>query len=86
MASYSIEFAKSVRKDFKKIPKRDADRIIKRIQKLADNPRPPNSKKLTNDNALRMRIGVYRVIYEVQDDVLVILVLKVGPRKDIYRK
>lgn len=86
MASYRIEFATSVRKDFKKIPKRDATRILKRIEGLADNPRPPSSKKLTGDDAMRIRIGNYRVIYEVRDDVLLVLILRVGNRKDIYRK
>ena len=86
MASYSIRFARSVRKDFKKIPAKDAKRILARIAKLAEDPRPADAKKLTNDGALRIRIGTYRVIYDVIDNQLLILVLKVGHRKDIYKK
>lgn len=86
MASYRVEFATSVRKDFRNIPKQDATRIIKRIEGLAENPHPSDSKKLSGDNAMRIRIGVYRVIYEIRNDILLVLVLKVGHRKDIYRK
>ena len=85
MASYRIEFAKGVRKDFKGIPKNDANRILKKIESLSENPRPPESKKLTNDDSHRIRIGNYRVIYDIQNDVLIVLVLKVGNRKDVYR-
>ena len=86
MASYRIEFAKSVRKDFKRIPKSDANRILRKIESLAENPRPPESKKLTNDNSHRIRIGNYRVIYDIEDEVLIVLILKVGNRKDVYRR
>ncbi|MCP5487798.1 MAG: type II toxin-antitoxin system RelE/ParE family toxin [Verrucomicrobia bacterium] len=86
MASYRIEFAASVRKDFRNIPKREAARILKRIEGLAENPRPPDSKKLTGDGSMRIRIGRYRVLYEIRDRVLLVLVLSVGHRKDIYRK
>ncbi|HMO52574.1 MAG TPA: type II toxin-antitoxin system RelE/ParE family toxin [Kiritimatiellia bacterium] len=86
MASFKIEFATSVRKDFRNIPKQDAARILKRIEGLAGNPRPPDSKKLSGDDAMRIRIGVYRVIYEIRNDALIVLILRVGHRKDIYRK
>jgi mRNA interferase RelE/StbE len=86
MASYRIEFATSVRKDFKNIPNQDVARILKRIEGLAENPRPPDSKKLSGDDAMRIRIGVYRVIYEIRDDVLMVLILRVGHRKGVYRK
>jgi mRNA interferase RelE/StbE len=86
MASYRIEFAKGVRKDFREIPSSDANRILEKIDSLSVNPRPPESKKLTNDNSHRIRIGNYRVIYDIQDEVLIVLVLKVGNRKDVYRR
>jgi len=86
MASFKIEFATSVRKDFRSIPKQDAARILKRIDGLAGNPHPPDSKKLSGDDAMRIRIGVNRVIYEIRNDTLIVLILKVGHRKDIYRK
>jgi len=86
MASYRIEFAKGVRKDFKGIPRHDANRILEKIDSLSENPRPPESKKLTNDESHRIRIGNYRVIYDIQDEVLIVLILKVGNRKDVYRR
>jgi mRNA interferase RelE/StbE len=86
MASYRIEFAKGVRKDFRGIPRSDANRILEKIDSLSVNPRPPESKKLTNDNSHRIRIGNYRVIYDIQDEVLIVLVLKVGNRKDVHRR
>ncbi len=86
MASFRVEFAASVRKDFRTIPKQDAARILKRIEGLSGNPRPPDSKKLSGDDALRIRVGVYRVIYEIRNDVLIVLILRVGHRKDVYRR
>ena len=86
MALYNIEFAKSVRKDFRRIPKNDAKRILKKIEALSRDPRPSDSKKLTDDDSYRIRVGIYRVVYDIHDKVLVILVLKVGHRKDVYKK
>ncbi len=86
MASYRIEISKRVRKDFRPIPKKDAEQILLEIQKLADDPQPAQSKKLKGEDLYRIRIGVYRVIYEIIDDRLIITVVKVGHRKDIYRK
>lgn len=86
MAYYKIEFATSVRKDFKGIPQKDAQRILAKIDTLSNNPRPPDSKKLSDGDAYRIRIGNYRVIYDIQDTVLVVLVLTVGHRQDIYKR
>jgi mRNA interferase RelE/StbE len=85
MARYEIRFRKSVAKDLAPIPTRDAQRIIAVIGKLADDPRPPQSKKLSGSDKYRLRCGVYRVLYEIQDDVLVVCVVKVGHRKEVYR-
>lgn len=85
MESYHIEYAKGVDKDFRKIPKKFADRIAASIDKLAANPRPPSCVKLVGfDSEYRIRVGDYRVIYQINDNVLVILVLEIGHRKDIY--
>ena len=86
MASYSIEFAKGVRKDFKSIPTNDADRILKKIESLSRDPRPMDSRKLTSEDAYRVRIGNYRVVYDIYDQVLLILVLKIGHRKNVYKR
>ncbi len=85
MASYSIEVSKNVRKDFRKIPTDDAARILKRVQELAVVPRPHDSKKLKGEELFRIRIGAYRVIYEIEDARLVVFIVRVKHRKDAYR-
>ena len=85
MASYEIRFRKSVGKDLDPIPKRDVRQIVAAIAALANNPRPPQSRKLSGSEKYRLRCGVYRVLYEIQDDVLVVCVVKVGHRTDVYR-
>ena len=68
------------------IPDSERDRILSAIRMLADVPRPLRIKKLkVSKDAYRIRIGVYRVIYEVRDQELIILLLSIGHRKDIYR-
>ena len=85
MVSYRIEYANGVDKDFRKIPVKFADRIAASIDKLAANPRPPGCVKLVGfDSEYRIRVGDYRIIYQINDNVLVILVLEIGHRKDIY--
>lgn len=87
MASYRLEYAKGVDKDFRKIPVKTAARIACAIDELATNPRPSGSVKLVGfDSEYRIRVGDYRVIYQIQDSVLVVLVIEVGHRKDIYRQ
>jgi mRNA interferase RelE/StbE len=85
MAVYNIFFKKSVEKDFKIIPKNDLGKIIERIETLAENHRPPGCEKLTGQQKYRLRQGRYRILYSIQDDELTVWVVKVGPRKDIYR-
>ena len=86
MAEYSIVVRKSVAKDLKGIPKKDAQRIIKMIAALARDPRPPQSKKLSGEEKYRLRCGVYRILYQIEDDRLVICIVRVRHRKDVYRK
>ena len=83
--NYKIFIEKSALKDLSKIPIQDQSRIINSIQNLSKNPRPPGSKKLSGRDAWRIRFGNYRVIYEIHDDRLIILVINIGHRKDIYR-
>ena len=86
MDSYQIEWRKSTSKDFRKIPKNLTQRIVDAVNLLADNPHPVGSTKLAgSDCAYRIRVGDYRVIYEVYEEKVVIEVVKVGHRKDIYR-
>ena len=85
MARYEIVFRKSVRKDLEPIPKRDVRRILADIADLANDPRPPQSRKLSGSEKYRLRCGVYRVLYEIQDEILVVCVVKVGHRREVYR-
>jgi len=85
MAEYEILFKESAYKDLKKIPKADLRKILSRIKKLSDDPRPAGCEKLTGQERYRLRQGRYRIVYSIQDDKLTIWVVKVGHRKDIYR-
>ena len=82
---YEVEFRRSALKDLNKIPKRDRLRIEGAIELLRDNPYPPAALKLTERTEYRVRVGNYRIIYEVVKGHLVILVLTVGHRKQVYR-
>lgn len=87
MANYKIEITSSAVKSLKKIPKKELLKITNLIQMLAIDPYPSGARKLAGEvDVYRVRQGTYRVIYEVFDDRLVILVLKIGHRKDIYKK
>lgn len=85
MEKYKITFKKSVAKDFRNIPKQDVQRILKRIDLLAENPRAEGCIKLTGQESYRVRLGLYRIVYEIRDDVLVVNVVKVGHRSAIYK-
>lgn len=85
MARYKIEFKRSVFKDLRPIPKADVKRILKRIDALAADPRGPGSEKLSGQERYRVRQGVYRIVYEIVDDRLVVIVVKVGHRGEVYR-
>ena len=86
MAGYRLLFRQSVAKDLRRIPRVDRARILKRIRRLAAEPRPPGCEKLSGQERYRLRQGRYRILYEIQDDVLVVVVVKVGHRREIYRR
>jgi mRNA interferase RelE/StbE len=86
MAEYTIEFAASADKALQKLAIGVQRRIVTAIEKLATNPRPRGAVKLAGDeSAWRIRVGDYRVVYDIFDQQLRILVIRVGHRKDIYR-
>ncbi|TNF35080.1 MAG: type II toxin-antitoxin system RelE/ParE family toxin [Gammaproteobacteria bacterium] len=85
MASYKIRFKKSVAKDLRKLPKADIVRILERIEMLANNPRGEGCSKLSGQDGYRVRVGLYRIIYEIHDAQLVITVIKVGHRSSVYQ-
>lgn len=84
MAEYKIFFKRSVEKDLKSIPKNDLKKILDRIEMLANNPRPLDCEKLTGQARYRVRQGLYRIVYSIQDYELTVWVIKVGHRKDVY--
>lgn len=86
MNNYQIEFTTSASKQLKKLPKEQQSRIQAKIDELADNPRPDGVVKLTNSENYRIRVGNYRIVYDIFEDILLISVVKVSHRKDVYRK
>ncbi len=85
MGRYKIEIKKSAFKEIQRYPKRDLIAILDRIEALCENPRPFDSKKLSSREDYRIRHGNYRILYCIQDDILLICVVKVGHRRDVYR-
>ncbi|MFT5239732.1 MAG: mRNA interferase RelE/StbE [Candidatus Promineifilaceae bacterium] len=85
MAQYKVIVRKSVSKDLKGIPKKDVRRILAVIESLAENPRPAGAKKLSGQERYRLRQGNYRILYSIEDDKLIVCVVKVGNRSDVYR-
>jgi len=86
VASYKLLIKPSAVKEIESAPKKDRVRIINRIQGLSSDPRPPGCEKLSgHDDRYRVRQGTYRIVYSVSDASLVVCVVKVGHRKEIYR-
>ncbi len=85
MASYSLLIKPSAIKELEALPTKDRRKIITRIEGLASEPRPHACEKLSGLDQYRVRQGDYRVVYSVDDDVKVVLVVKVGRRRDVYR-
>ena len=86
MASYRLYIKPSAVKEIESLPKKDRVRVIKKIQGLANDPRPPGCEKLTGEEKFRIRQGRYRIVYSIIDKELIVIVIKVGHRKDIYKK
>ena len=86
MGKYKVLIKPSAIKELENIPrKKDRQRIVERISALADDPRPHGSQKLSGKDRFRLRQGSYRIIYAIEDDALVVYVVKIGHRKDVYR-
>ena len=84
MAKYKVIFKKSVAKDLRNIPSRDVKRLLQKFDTLVDNPRPEGCVKLSSLELYRIRQGIYRIVYEIQDDMLVVQVIKVAHRSKVY--
>jgi len=86
VASYKLRIKKSAAKELEAIPRKiDRQRVIKRIESLAENPRPPGCKKLSGSDRYRVRQGSYRIVYAIEDAELVVYIVKVGDRKHVYK-
>jgi mRNA interferase RelE/StbE len=86
MGNYKITFKKSVVKDLKSVPKSDVIKIISKIDSLAEDPRRVGAIKLSGNELYRVRQGLYRILYEIKDRELVVLVIKVSHRSAVYKR
>ena len=85
MAKYELVVRPSVSKDTEKISSEDLKKILQKMRALCDDPRPLGSVKLSGMEYYRIRQGDYRIIYEIEDNRLIVVVIKVGHRRGIYR-
>ena len=85
MGRYELSFKKSVARDLRALPLQDVRRILDCFEQLAENPRPRGCEKLSGQARYRLRQGVYRIVYEIRDPVLKVVVVKVGHRRDAYK-
>jgi len=86
MANYKIELSRSAEKTLKALPKADLKKVVNALEMLAITPFPKGCRKLSGYASLfRVRIGLYRIIYEIEEQIITIKILKIGHRKDVYR-
>ena len=83
---YRVEIQSKALRELKRINRQDRQRILNVIDGLAENPRPIGSKKLTDTEDWRIRVGVYRIVYRIQERRLLVLVVRIGHRSDVYRR
>ena len=86
MANYKLELTSTAQKNLKKLDTKTLKRLIPKIESLQENPFPVGAKKLVTRDAYRIRVGDYRIIYDVLEDLILVKILKIGHRKDIYMK
>lgn len=86
MTNYKIVIKQSVAKDLRPIPNKDVKRILHRIEKLAQDPRPSGSEKLSGEEKYRVRQGNYRILYRIEDEIVTVFIVKIGHRRDIYQR
>jgi mRNA interferase RelE/StbE len=85
VANYKVEIKRSAAKELEQLPPKDRARVVTRIQSLATDPRPPGAEKLSGQERYRVRQGNYRILYEIHDDLVVVVVVKIAHRRDVYR-
>ena len=82
---YSLRMKRSAERELRRFPSRDVERIARVIGALSENPRPPGCQKLATEDGYRVRQGDYRIVYTVDDDERVVVIYKIGHRRDVYR-
>jgi len=85
MARYELRVRPSVAKDLRGMPKAHVKRILARMQGLRDDPRAPGCEKLSGAELYRVRQGAYRIVYEIHDERIVVEVIRIGHRGEVYR-
>lgn len=85
MARFEVRIKRSVAKELLRLPRADNRRIVGRIQALAEEPRPHGCEKLAGQESYRIRQGYYRVVYTIDDDRVIVEVVRIGHRSDVYR-
>ena len=86
MARYELEISRTAERQLRRLTRADQIRVARAMLALADNPFPRGARKLVGyDDVFRVRAGSYRILYSVSDRTVVIVVLKVGHRRDVYR-
>ncbi len=85
MGKYKVEIKKSAVKEIENLPKKDLRAVLSKISALAEDPRPRDCKKLSGQEKYRVRCGDYRILYSIEDKVLIVCIVKVAHRKDVYR-
>ncbi|MEP6485018.1 MAG: type II toxin-antitoxin system RelE/ParE family toxin [Rudaea sp.] len=85
MAKFEVRFKRSAAKELLKLPHLDNRRIMSRIQSLAENPRPPGCERLAGRESYRVRQGDFRIIYTIDDERVIVEVIRVGHRSDVYK-
>ena len=85
MASYKIVIKPSAARELENIPKKDRIRVAERISSLAEDPRPFGCQKLTGHDRYRLRQGVYRIVYAIEDLIKIVQIVKITHRKEVYR-
>jgi mRNA interferase RelE/StbE len=82
---YRLEISRIAHRQIRRLPSQTQERVNKAIARLAENPRPPGVKKLTVRDGYRVRVGDYRVLYQIEDEEKVVIIYRVMARGDVYR-
>ncbi|MBI4846143.1 MAG: type II toxin-antitoxin system RelE/ParE family toxin [Candidatus Omnitrophica bacterium] len=85
MERYKIEIKKSAVKEIERLPRKEMKAVLEKIKSMSENPRPHDCKKLSSEEKYRVRCGNYRILYFIQNSILIVFIVKVGHRKDGYR-